>query len=316
MKTVFAAAALCFFVSGPVWAQDTPPPDVDSLIHTEDVYRFYRIYDAAGGHPTVDQLQHDYIDQGSDGLRELEKIRNTTGQRIADAIAKEPQIYENARRCLAVLPQVRTRFAAALRKFAALYPEMKYRPVTIVVGRDRPVGVTDSKDGYIIIGLEALCMADWMNPDPEERFVHVLAHEYAHLQQPSSMNDDDHPTVLQAALVEGTAEFVAELVSGDMGYHRFDTWPKGREKAIEAQFVPDEDKTDLSKWFYNVTDVNTGFAKPDWPGDLGYWVGYRIVKSYYERAADKRAALRDILQMTDPHAFLAASGWQPGMVLD
>jgi hypothetical protein len=51
------------------------------------------------------------------------------------------------------------------------------------------------------------------------------------------------------------------------------------------------------------------------PGDLGYWVGYRIVKSYYERAAEKRRALREVLDMKDPKAFLAESGWYPGIVL-
>jgi uncharacterized protein YjaZ len=44
------------------------------------------------------------------------------------------------------------------------------------------------------------------------------------------------------------------------------------------------------------------------PGDLGYWVGYRIVKSYYQHAADQRQAFREILKMTDPKAFLAKSG--------
>ena len=30
-------------------------------IHTEDVELFYKIYDAAGGHPTAEQLQRDYL---------------------------------------------------------------------------------------------------------------------------------------------------------------------------------------------------------------------------------------------------------------
>jgi uncharacterized protein YjaZ len=47
----------------------------------------------------------------------------------------------------------------------------------------------------------------------------------------------------------------------------------------------------------------------------GYWVGYRIVKSY-QHASDKRQAFREILQMTDPKAFLAKSGWYPGIHLD
>ena len=30
-----------------------------------------------------------------------------------------------------------------------------------------------------MIGLEALCAVTWLEPDPEARFVHVIAHEYA-----------------------------------------------------------------------------------------------------------------------------------------
>jgi hypothetical protein len=52
-------------------------------LHIEDVDRFYKVYDAAGGHPTADQLQHDYLDPGSDGLHHFAKVRNITGARIA-----------------------------------------------------------------------------------------------------------------------------------------------------------------------------------------------------------------------------------------
>ena len=47
----------------------------------------------------------------------------------------------------------------------------------------------------------------------------------------------------------------------------------------------------------------------------GYWVGYRIVKSYYQHAQDKRTALRDIVQVKDAKALLAQSGWYPGILL-
>jgi hypothetical protein len=39
------------------------------------------------------------------------------------------------------------------------------------------------------------------------------------------------------------------------------------------------------------------------------------VKAYYLHAADKRQAVRDILEMHDPKAFLAKSGWRPGIAL-
>lgn len=278
----------------------------EPVIDTDDIALFYKIYDAAAGHPTADQLQRDYLDQGSDGLHILAKARNVTGARIADTLAKRPEIYVNAKRCMAVLPHVRERLQVDLQKLGELYPAAKFPPVTIAVGRGKPVGIGSPATG-VQIGLEALCATDWMNPDVEERFVHTISHEYVHVQQVQSLSDDEHPTVLEASIIEGAAEFVGELISGAPGYTYFGPLTKGREKEIETAFAADEDKTDLSRWLYNST--------PERPADLGYWVGYRICKSYYEHAADKRQAVVDILKMTDPKLFLAKSGWYPGIQL-
>ncbi len=290
MKLILLAAAL-----------STTP-----AIHTEDVERFYRIYEAAGGRPTAEQLQRDYLDQGSEGLHQLAKLRNVTGVRIADNLAKRPEIYTNAKRCLAVLPRVRQRVEVALRELLRVYPQARTPPVTIAVGRGKPVGVGSPVTG-LQIGLEALCAAEWMNPDVEERFVHVIAHEYAHVQQVRELVDHEHPTVLERALIEGAAEFVAELTSGKMGYAHFPALTQGREKEIETAFAADVDKTELSAWVDNST-----YEKGN---DLGYWVGYRIVKTYYHRATDKQQAVREILELSDPQAFLQKSGWQPGQSL-
>jgi hypothetical protein len=274
------------------------------VIQIGDVDRFYKIYDAASGHPTADQLQHDYIDPGSDGLHQFAKLRNISGRAIAETLASHPEIYSGAQRCMAVLPRVRQRLQIALHKLGRLYSEARFPPVTIAVGRGKPVAVGSPASG-LQVGLEALCATNWLNPNVEDRFVHVIAHEYAHVQQTPALVDDEHPTVLEGSLVEGGAEFTAELISGDVAYSQFKASSKGHEKEIESAFVSDEDATDLSKWLNNGT--------PEKPGDLGYWVGYRIVKSYYQHAADKRRAFREILEMTDPKAFLAKSGWYPGI---
>ena len=278
-----------------------------AVIHTEDVERFYKVYEAAGGHPSAAQLQHDYLDPGSEGLHVFASARNVTGATIADTLTKRPEIYADARRCLAVLPQVRRRVELALHELGRLYPEASFPPVTIAVGRGKPVGMTKNSSG-VQIGLEALCATDWLNPDVEDRFVLVIAHEYGHIEQLPAIADDDHPTVLAASLIEGGAEFTAELIAGAVSNAQLGAEARGREKETEEAFVADEDKTDLSAWLYN--------SSPTQPRDLGYWVGYRIVKSYYQHTADKRQALRDIYGMTDPHQFLAKSGWYPGIQLD
>lgn len=306
--SVVICALACAAISGAV--QSAPPTAFDPAgptIHIEDVERFYKVYDAAGGHPTVDQLQHDYIDPGSDGLHQFARMRKISGAAIAENLAKRPEVYSGAKRCMNVLPAVRQRVGVALRTLGRLYPEAQFSPVTIAVGRGKPVAVGSPVSG-VQIGLEALCATDWLNPNVEDRFVHVIAHEYAHVQQVQALVDDEHPTVLAMSLIEGAAEFTAELISGKVSNSRLGESTAGREKEIETAFVADQDKTEISAWLYNST--------PEQPRDLGYWVGYRIVKSYYRRASDKRRALREILGMTDPKAFLAKSGWYPGIQIE
>ena len=158
------------------------------------------------------------------------------------------------------------------------------------------------------IGLEALCGVTYYTPNPADRFVHVTAHEYVHVQQSAGMVDNDaHWTVLEGALVEGAADFIGELISGGLGNPQLARDAQGRELEIETRFLADKDKTDLTGW------LNDGTMERS--GNLAYWVGYRIAKSYYRHARDKRAAVRDIIEIRDANAFLARSGWRPGIRL-
>lgn len=303
MRTIMRALVLM--------AVALPGVAVEPEIPVEDVMRFYVLYDANDGSPSAEQLESEYLALGSPSLKEFAQLRRVTGERIAARIGTDPEIYENARRCMEVLPAVKQRLAASLAKLSEMYPKAAYPPVAIVVGRGRPVGIVNPSGATI--GLEALCAADFMNPDLEDRFVYVIAHEYAHTQQVAARNPpeagDPRATVLRRSLVEGGAEFVAELISGGVGNARHAQWTRGREAEIETAFVDDMHGTDLSAWTDNYRQV------PDEPYDMGYWVGYRIVKAYYQGAADKNAALARILEMDDPEAFLAESGWRPGMTI-
>lgn len=314
MKWIGTGIAACALAcaSPTAMAHDASKTEAGStsgaVVHTADVDLFYRVYDAADGQPTAEQLQRDYLDAGSDGLHTLARLRKVTGDRIAAKLADNPALYEDARRCAAALPPARARLEAALLELGRLYPEARFPPVTVAISRGKPVAVA-APDTGIQMGLEALCAVDWLNPDLEDRIVYVLAHEYVHVQQvnAAAITDKESPTVLELSLVEGIGEFVGELIAGDVAFvHTVDA--AGREREIETRFAADLDKTDLSDWLYNGT-LET-------PGDIGYWVGYRIAKAYYRNADDKDAALRGMLEMSDAKAFLARSGWHPGIKLD
>jgi hypothetical protein len=305
--SAMAAAPAAYALSHASETFNTTPVPGTPEIRLQDVTRFYQVYEAAGRHPTAVQLDRDYLAAGSAGLHEFARLRDVTGERIAAAIGQHPETYSGARRCLAVLPQVKRRLLAAFSRLASLYPEAGFPPVTLLVGRGRPVGITNPAG--VSIGLEALCAADFMTPDVEDRFVRVITHEYGHIQQSPEVQtvEAGQPgvTVLRMSLIEGAAEFMADLISGDIANSHLREWTRGHEPAIDAAFVRDEDKTDSSDWLSN------GPGTPEHPGDLGYWVGYQIVKSYYAHATDRRHALHDIFNIDDSKAFLAASGWRP-----
>ena len=298
LRTIAAAALL--LTANAAAAQPEP------VVQIKDVELFYNIYDAASGRPGADVLQRDYIDAGSEGLRTFFSQRRTTAERLAEAIASRPEIYAKGRNCLAALPRAKQRLQIALSKLADIYGEASFPTVTIAVGRGRPVGIGSAKTG-IQIGLEALCAVDFFHADLEDRFVYVIAHEFIHAQQSSTLTDREDLTVLERSLAEGAAEFVTELISGDVAYAHLRERVAGKEAEIETAFQADSDSRDFSKWL-----DNTG-SHPN--PDLGYWTGYRIVRAYYQKAPDKQQAIRDILQMTDARAFLDASGWRPGINL-
>jgi uncharacterized protein YjaZ len=93
------------------------------------------------------------------------------------------------------------------------------------------------------------------------------------------------------------------LTSGHIVNEHLQVRAKGKEAEIETRFRADVDKTDLSNWIYN------GIGTMDKPGDLGYWIGYRIAKSFYDRTPDKSVAIARLLEETGAKALLRDSGW-------
>jgi len=275
-------------------------------IETEDVTRFYALYDAANGAPTAEQIQREYLDVGTAGLRRLTQARNVNAENIAHALATTPELYTKARTCLAALPRIQTRLDRTFDNLVEIYPEAARPPVTILVSRGRPAAIAGPGAG-VQVALEAVCSdlaARFLGADIDNRFVNLIAHEYVHVQQPP---ERANPTVLQRALEEGVAEFIGELIAGGVSNVAVHEAADGREAEIETRFAGDLDKTDLSAWFDNTTEEDVG--------QLGYWVGYRIVRAYYQNAPHKAAAIREMLHITNAHAFLQRSGWRPGMVL-
>jgi hypothetical protein len=98
------------------------------IIHIEDVPAFYKLYDATHGHPNDEQLQHDYLDPGSVGLQRMAQLRNVTGASIAAAMAKRPDIYANAKRCMAARARGARAWRCHCTSWGNSIPRRNFRP--------------------------------------------------------------------------------------------------------------------------------------------------------------------------------------------
>lgn len=274
-------------------------PAAVAQVVVSDVDLFYKVFDAAKGKPTAAILQRDYIDAGSDGLRDFVPYRIVSGENLEKRIAKFPDVYANARACMAGLPGVQQQAPQLIKRLKALYPAATSPRVTVVIGATNSGGTTSAETG-IILGLEVNCEDRSKSGLPlDQRLKNMLSHELIHTQQRGFVGD----TVLSASLNEGVAEFLSELTSGQILNVHLPVWTKGKEAALKARFKADVDNVDLTQWLYN------GMGTPDQPGDLGYWMGYLIAKSFYEKASDKPAAIARLLEETDAKALLRDSGW-------
>jgi hypothetical protein len=286
---------------------------------TEDVDRFWRAYENGGRSGSASAFQQRYLDSASAGLRDFIGLRQLSAASLAQVATAYPAYLDALHAWWRTTPDratVLNTIRANYGKIQALYPEAVFPPVTILVGRFSTGGTAN--DRGLLIGLEFFGR-DAQAPlgalpapvrENQKSWVHDLppfvAHEYVHFLQIRARNFSgrDGATLLARSLNEGIAEFIGALAAGEPTYRDFFRVWQADEATYFAEFLREKDGTDISRWLYN-----QGRTAPGRPGDLGYFIGYRIAQAYYLKATDKAQAIRDLITLRDPAALLAQSGY-------
>jgi len=278
---------------------------------TADIDRFWVAYDHLN-HLDADHaaqvLQREYIDAGSVGLRDFVKLRIETAHQLAEWVLQHLQYYRSIRASTARVahfaPQIRQSFG----RLHELYPAAVFPNVYFIIGRMSSAG-TSSENG-LLIGAEMFGgRTDTLNSGLSEWHRQVLkdmdelpgvvAHELIHFEQkmPEPVN------LLGAAIQEGSADFLGELISGQNSNRHLYQYGDEHERELWTEFKKDMQGTNGSKWIYN------GDTIKDRPADLAYYVGHKICRAYYELSPDKTKAIREILEVQDYEALLRRSGY-------
>ncbi|MEM9930790.1 MAG: hypothetical protein AAF840_13270 [Bacteroidota bacterium] len=304
MKTYFFLLAL--LLSSGLWAQElTDDPEAARFV-TEDIDRFWTVFDAANGQPKAADLEQGYLSPGSQGVQDFIPNRIESAKKLAKKIKKKQAYYQSIRPYSLRIRELENEMRAHYRSFKELYPATVYPEAYFVIGRLNSGGTTGPRS--VIMGAE---MFGDPTATPAAKIAFdalpiIVIHELVHYQQ----NYGGEDGLLRQTLKEGAADFIAAVVTNNpIDQHHLDGYAKPKRKEIWDLFMAQKDDLGWKSyrgWMYG------GNVKlfSDAPNDLGYWLGFQICHAYYQKATDKKQAIYDILNIRDPQAFLAASGYE------
>ena len=285
------------------------------VLSTTDIDLFWAAYPAA----MRDTAQADrvfaeqYVGKGSPGLRDyFARKYQGDARRFARSITQRPRFYASIRATTLAVADQKPEILAAFRRLQQLYPPIRFNEVYFLVGgfagsTAQPVGLLIGADQSACgpgVDTSELTLVQRNRCETVAEVPALITHEMIHnVQQPHD------GTLLGGVIREGMADFVAELVTGRPGGNaRLHPYGNAHERELWQAFVPEMAGRDPRNWL-----ANSGQETPERPCDLGYYVGYRICRAYYEQAANKQQAVAEMLETKDFTAFLAKSGYAAKM---
>ncbi len=298
----------------------SPADPLTTTIHIEDAERFARLFTATDGKPTADQIQRQYLDNASYGVSVFTPYRIMNAGHMAAVVTADRESYARAiRDCLPRIRQYDSDLHAIYLAMHDLIPDKPLPQIYIVFGAGNSGGTAGPEAQ--VLGLEVLCKISGEVPDGLRTTIRrFFAHETVHTFQNDPSEGRRSPLLTQV-LIEGGADFIASIVTGETPEPQRAKWATQHEGMLWDQFQQDLLTTQASSSKKNPEAVkqarlrwieNYQVAPPDWPFEVGYWMGMRIWQCYYQAAADKHQAIHDVIDWDDPQKILEKSDYRGG----
>jgi hypothetical protein len=276
---------------------------------TSDITNFWTAFDSVqttqDAVKQTEFVQKLYLDKASFGLKYAIDFQEAKAANWVEMIGNgKDQLLRIRPFTLSVLAQKAT-LDVKIARFKTLYPDFKKGNIYFIIG----TGIFGGRvsEGQLIIGAEKMASekADWAVP--------IVLHEYVHTQK--TLAED---ALLSHAIMEGMADFVAELVNekdlATVYPGSYIDFGNKNEKAVWTEFkkyMGSSEKNKMFDWMYGTKGMAINGTSMK---DLGYFMGYKICKSYYAQATDKTKALKEMIEMNfskeeNAKAFLLKSGY-------
>lgn len=313
------AAPLALAIASTGLAQIDP---LTARADVKDAERFAAAFLRAGGTPDAATLQRDYLDGAGRGVAIFTPHRIKTAVNLARAVRANRARYAYAiETCLPLIPSLDAELRATYLGYRGLLPNRPLPAIYVVFGATNSGG-TAQPDAQVI-GLEVMCSPGTTRQEFKNAMRAIYAHETAHSLQASAPDSVARDKLMYLAISEGTADFLATLVTGRSPNLEREAFGRAREAELWGRFQRDRallrnksweeiEETPalnaaLRRWFWNADA-----APPGLPAEMGYWVGMQIAAASVDAAGDKRAAIEALLACPDPVALATASGYSGG----
>lgn len=300
-KTLF----LCVYLFPLITAFGQPnyprTPEDARIIHT-DLLHFVEAYrELSQDQDTLKVLQTLYFDRGTAGLKEFVSRHSLTAELLKKAIGDHPERYDLLPNFLDSIGAVEAQYAQDMKEFNRVLPNAMYAPTYLLVGANRGIGQA-SPVGQLVTVIRVL--------DQPEKRRKLIVHELAHFQQAMSMGGQKYVALygepnnmLGICLREGGAEFITSLVLGEITQVKALEYIQADEARLKQKFSEDLATQNKDYWLW------ASIEQKEYPPLLGYAMGHKICKAFFEKAVDKDKAMSQLLQMPDAQAFVAESGY-------
>lgn len=283
-------------------------------VSNTEVTNFWKAYDLAQkSNDSLKQMEimnSEYLEKASPALKALIKMDTMSVSDYVKSINKIPKRWNKVRTRTLEIAQQDYDIEKLYTSFKKIYPSFHSPQISFVIGTFNRGGTTTRE--FILIGTEVTALTSLSDPEIKQSTEYNIAHELVHVQQDyiNGVNNEEeyrNLDLLGWALMEGSCDFIAEKLLGNLPHIAYIDYGRNHEEQLWSEFKKDMYQYDTDQWMYN------GSSSKDKPADLAYFVGYTICKSYYEKAADKKAALKEIISINysknEHHAFFKKAGY-------
>lgn len=271
-------------------------------IETIDIDNFWKAYDllafAQSKEDSIATIQEHYIDKATNYFKVFIKKRRFTAKEYVKKIKKYPKFWKSIRPLTEAIVNRKPEIEKIFEKYRETLPNFKQPNVCFAIGTLRTGGTINK--GLILIGSEIAAstpevdtseMSGWLKSiiGKTGDIVSMIAHETVHTQQFNKKKFD----LLIGTMSEGIADFITNELIGL--YINLEIHEYGEKHECELWKAFDYDlknhKKEYKRWLYQ------GNRSKDKPADLGYFIGYKIAKAYYDKQKDKKNAIMNLLNV-------------------